>query len=108
MEYMILDSSGSAVASFADDLAARATFHAIVAVEPDAADHLVLVEYDDNGMPVGDALMVWDLPPAFTVDPSEFVQRPVSKTVIRQVKRTQNLHFPGLALGGQVRVGAAA
>ena len=93
MEFMILDNSGSAVASFADELLAHATMHAIVAVEPDAADHVVLLAYGDDGMPVGEAATVWEIPAPFTVEPSQFVQSSRTRTVTT-ILRTQT-HFVG-------------
>ena len=35
---MILDNAGNAIASFDDEMTARATIHAIVRIEPEAAD----------------------------------------------------------------------
>jgi hypothetical protein len=98
MQFMILDSSGSAVASLDDELAARAMIHAIVAVDPDAADHLLLLAYDDVGMPVGEAMTVWDVPPAVTVDPSDFVQRTVSQTLVRLGSRAQTKYIAGMMI----------
>ena len=107
MEFMILDSSGSAVASFADDLAARAAIHAIVAVEPTAADHVVLLAYDDDGMPVGDALAVWDVPSAVTVEASEFVAPQVTRPFLARDSRATTRYFGGaVATGWQPRVDA--
>jgi hypothetical protein len=88
MEYVILDSAGNAVASFHDDATARATLYAIVEVEPDAADHLVLLAYDDEGMPVGEAKMYVDVPPAVDVRPSQFVQ-PLTEALFKAVRQKQ-------------------
>ena len=52
MDYVILDSAGNALASFYDEMTARATLHAIAAVEPEAAEHVVLLAYGDDGVPV--------------------------------------------------------
>ena len=95
-EYMILDDAGNALASFSDEVTAHATLHAIVAVEPDAAEHVVLLAYDDDGMPVGDALSVWDVPMAVTIQPSEFVQLQRTETYAKQRSRRQTEHFDGM------------
>jgi hypothetical protein len=75
MDYAILDSAGNTLASFADDeLAARAILHAMVAIEPDAAEHLALLSYDDDGLPAGPALSFYDCPPPVTIAPSPVLQ----------------------------------
>lgn len=93
MEFMILDSAGNAVASYEDDLTARAVLHATVAVEPEAADHLVLLAYDDDGMPVGDALTVFDVQPGFVVEPSPFEQVRETQALIRERLLARTLYF---------------
>jgi hypothetical protein len=92
MEYMILDSAGNAVASFDDETTARATLYAIVEVEPEAADHLVLLTYDDDGMPVGDAKTYVDVPPAVEVRQSEFVLEPLTDALVKAVRRKQTTY----------------
>ena len=82
MTYMILDSAGNALASFDDELTARATMLSMATLEPDAADHMALLEYDDEGMPVGQALSIYDLEPAVTVAPSEFVRPSIRTSVV--------------------------
>jgi hypothetical protein len=89
MDYMILDSAGNALASFNDETTARATLHAIAAVEPEAAEHVVLLAYDDEGMPIGEALTVLDCPPAVTIEPSSFVQGSQTRALVRRVSRAQ-------------------
>jgi hypothetical protein len=74
MTYMILDSTGSAVASFDDETAARATLRAICQYEPDAVDHVVMIAYDDDGMPVDEAITFDDLPPAVIIQQSHCMQ----------------------------------
>jgi hypothetical protein len=93
MEYMILDSAGNAVASFEDEAAARATLYAIVEVEPDAADHLVLLAYDDDGMPVGDAKTYVDVPPAVEVRESAFVLESLTDALVKAVREKQTSYF---------------
>ena len=56
MYYVILDSSGNLVESFDDERQARATLQQIVGEEPEAAEHLALLTYDEHGEPVGDAI----------------------------------------------------
>jgi hypothetical protein len=93
MQYMILDSFGNALASFDDDATARATLHAMVAVEPDSAEHVVLLDYDDEGMPVGEAKTVFDVPLAVTVEPSEYLISVVTKAAVRGGIRRQTMYF---------------
>lgn len=95
MEYMILDSAGNALASFEDEATARATLHAMVMVEPDAADETVLLAYDDGGMPVGEALFAWDVSPAVTVQPSDFVLPRMSHTFVRHAPRRETNRYVG-------------
>lgn len=68
MDYMILDSRGDAVATFDDETAARATLRAIAQSEPDVASDLVMIAYDDDGMPVGEAVTAADLPLPYSLD----------------------------------------
>lgn len=75
MTYSILDSTGSAIAAFTDEVSARATLRAIVESEPEAAEHLIIVVYDDAGMPVGDPILFEDLPPSVTVQESDLIVR---------------------------------
>ena len=64
MTHMILDSSGNAINSFYDEVAARAALRAIVERDPAAAEDVLLISYGDDGDPVGEAVMVSDLPPS--------------------------------------------
>jgi hypothetical protein len=59
MYYVILDSSGNLVESFQDEEAARTALSRIVHDDPDAADHVAILTYDDSG-PVGEAITVAD------------------------------------------------
>ncbi len=96
MEYVILDSAGNAIASFSSEGTACATLRAIVAVEPDAAEHVVLLAYDDEGMPVGDAMSIFDVPPAVSVQPSGFLQPPCSTdALVRRTSRWQTRYYGG-------------
>jgi hypothetical protein len=105
MDYTILDSAGNALASFADDeLAARATLHAMVAVEPEAADHVALLAYGDDGMPIGEAMTVYDIPPAVIVAESDFVQAHMTASLVRRVSRHQRRYLRGLAPIAELRV----
>lgn len=70
MDYMILDTAGNALASFDDEVTAYAAIHAMVALERETAEHVVLLAYGDDGIPVGDALRVWDVPLPVTVHAS--------------------------------------
>jgi hypothetical protein len=105
MDYTILDSAGNTLASFADDeLAARATLHAMVAVEPEAADHVALLAYGDDGLPIGEAMSVYDVPPAVSVQPSDFLQERMTASLVRRVTRGQKRYLRGLAPIAELRV----
>jgi hypothetical protein len=56
MYFVILDSTGNLVESFDDESSARAALERIVHDEPEAADHLALLTYDEHGEPVGEAI----------------------------------------------------
>jgi hypothetical protein len=55
--YVILDSTANLVDSFDQEAEARRALEAIVRQDPDAADEYALIEYDDDGRPVDDALI---------------------------------------------------
>lgn len=55
--YVILDSTASLVESFDREADARHALEAIVRQDPDSADEYALIEYDDDGRPVDDALV---------------------------------------------------
>lgn len=92
---MILDSAGNALAAFADEWSARAALHAMIKVEPDAADHVVLLAYGDDGIPVGEALSPADVAPAVNVEPSEFVVRQLTDALVRQIPRSHTRYVGG-------------
>jgi hypothetical protein len=54
--YAIFDCDANLVDSFDEPQEARDALARIVAAEPDAADDYALIEYDDGGHPVGEAL----------------------------------------------------
>jgi hypothetical protein len=56
MHYEIFDSTGNLVESFSDEESARRTLSQIVEAEPEAADHVALFVYDDDGTPKGDPI----------------------------------------------------
>jgi hypothetical protein len=62
MTYMIFDSTGNAVAAFDGEVEAHAALRSIVDGEPEVADDLLLMMYDDAGSQIGDAVMYSDLP----------------------------------------------
>jgi hypothetical protein len=102
MTYMILDSTGSAIASFDDETAARATLRAIVAHEPEAADHVVLIAYDDDGRPQGEAATYEDLPPAATIEHSECVLASYSRPFSRPDRRVVNRYVAVSSWGTRI------
>jgi hypothetical protein len=58
MHYVILDSTGNLVASFADAAEAMAAMSEIGSENPEAVGELALLTYDEDGMPVGDAVIL--------------------------------------------------
>ena len=54
MHYAIFDSTGNLIESFADERSAREALERIIDVETEAAEHVALFVYDDDGMPVGE------------------------------------------------------
>ena len=61
MTFVILASTGNLIDSFDEETEARAALEAIVEGDPSAAGEIALIEYDDDGMPVGEALVGPDL-----------------------------------------------
>lgn len=59
--YVILDSTANLVESFDDEEEAREALEQMVQQDPDEADDYGLLQYDDNGNPVGEVLMGSDL-----------------------------------------------
>ncbi len=56
MHYSIFDSTGNLVESFEDEQSARTALDRIVDAEPEAAEHVALFVYGDDGMPIGDPI----------------------------------------------------
>lgn len=54
MYYVLMDSTGNLIESFRDEDAARAALEEIVENEPEAAEDVVLLAYEDDGTPGGD------------------------------------------------------
>lgn len=54
MHYVLLSSTGNMIDSYEEEAVARAALQRIVDVEPDAAEDIALVTYDENGLPSGD------------------------------------------------------
>jgi hypothetical protein len=93
---MILDNHGNAVASFDDEISARAGMHAIVAVEPECADSLILMTFDEEGLPVGDAHTFAETPPGVCLEPSSFIQVARSASLVKSELR-RYVHQPFVA-----------
>ncbi len=55
--YVILDSNANMVESFDRDDEAHAALEAIVRQDPDGADDYAMMQYDNRGHPVGEALL---------------------------------------------------
>lgn len=114
---MILDSRGDAVARFDNETAARATLRAIAQAEPQAATDIVMITYDDEGVPVGEATTVDDLPlPYSFVFDSSVLSAWVSSTTApyklspaeAELDRWQRLIFPPARVSGGEREPQAA
>ena len=60
MYWTIFDSTGNLVESFDQEDEARAALDRIAHEEPEAAEHVALLSFDDEGKPVGDAVTVSD------------------------------------------------
>lgn len=59
-QYVLMDSGGNLIEAYDDHDEAHAALRRLVADEPDAADHVALLIYDDAGNPVSDAVTVTD------------------------------------------------
>jgi hypothetical protein len=59
--YVILDGTANLVDSFDDEPEARNALEKIAREAPEAADEYAMIEYDDAGHPVGEALIASDL-----------------------------------------------
>lgn len=94
MQYVILDSAGNALASYDDQLDAYASLHAMVAVEPEASEHLAVLGYDDRGMPVGEAVMAIDVPPAVSWPTSSFLVPQLTSGLLREPAQTRTRYVP--------------
>jgi len=105
MEFMILDSAGNALAAFDDQLLARAALHAMVAVEPDAAEHVAMLAYDDEGMPVGDAVMAIDVPPPVAFLDSTLVVNQITCGLIREPERARTRYIPAVTPAHPIAAG---
>jgi len=54
MHYVLLSSTGNMIDSYDEEAGARAALQRIVEAEPDAAEHIALLTYDESGLPTGD------------------------------------------------------
>jgi hypothetical protein len=86
MHFVIFDSTGNLVASFADEQQALAEMAQMGAESPEAIGELALITYDDNGMPVGDARIL-------SAEDLEQVHG-ASITVAGQTHSGQTAYFP--------------
>jgi hypothetical protein len=98
MQFAILDSAGNALASFEDGLTARAVMHAIVAVEPEASEHVAMLCFGDDGIPIGDAIMPIDVPPAIEVE-SSFIVAQLTSGALREPVMARTLYRPLVSTG---------
>jgi hypothetical protein len=57
MTYVVLDSTANLAESFDDETEARAALQAIVHLDPASAGEYALLSYDENGRPVGEAVL---------------------------------------------------
>src|SRR4051794_7369555 len=70
MYFTILDDATNAVDTFTDEGEAVAALSRIVGADPDAAEHLLLLRYDDDGSPVGEAQEARVVAPASVLSPT--------------------------------------
>ena len=56
MYYALFDSTGNLIESFTDEQEAREALDELAHDNPDSADELALLAYDDDGRPVGRAI----------------------------------------------------
>jgi len=54
MHYVLLSSTGNMIDSYEEEAGARAALQRIVDAEPDAAEDIALVTYDESSLPTGD------------------------------------------------------
>lgn len=59
-QYVLMDSGGNLIEAYDDHDEAHAALRRIVADEPEAAEHVALIVYDDQGNPISDALTISD------------------------------------------------
>ena len=57
MYFGIIDSAGNMLDWFDDEASARSTLDAMIARAPGAAEALALITFDDDGDPVGEAVL---------------------------------------------------
>jgi hypothetical protein len=107
MTYMILDSTGSAINSYTDEVAAHVAMRVIVEDDPNAAGHLLLLAYDDEGNVVGNAVAVEDLPEATSsVNPGEWSLHPATRSLAAEL--SLNRYVPAASTSVVRREPAAA
>lgn len=58
MYYVLLDSTGNALDSYAEEKDAMARLEQIVEDDPSAADDYAMLAYGPDGLPVGEAVQV--------------------------------------------------
>lgn len=56
MNYVLLSGTGNLIDSYGEEAAARAALQRIVDGEPQAAEDVALMTYDEKGQPVGDPI----------------------------------------------------
>ena len=57
-QYVLMDSGGNLIEAFDDHDEALGALRRIIADEPEAAEHVALVIYDEHGNPVSDAMTI--------------------------------------------------
>ncbi len=104
MRHMIFGSDGDAIGAYRSRRAAVATLRAMLAADPDIADELVLISYDEAGRSVGESIKASDLPPLVTISESRFVFSPEAVTESRaKVTPRARKRNAYIALGGPTR-----
>lgn len=108
MRYMIFDTEGNAIDAFRTRGAANAALRGMVRMDPEAADELVLIEYDDAGRPTGETLRASELTPSVAMQPTPWVfvvatGAALENSSSRPKSRDLNTYLPGRSEQARVR-----
>lgn len=97
MHYLMTDSEGNVLDTFVDDVTARSALRTVVNNSPGAIDDVLLVPYNDDGSPAGEAVMFRDITAdvvslamdlAFTHSIRSYVYETVTPVYTQTIKKT--------------------